>query len=102
MNVPEKYQRYLCADYFTEAWAERGHFDDHSQTLIIAPLSEAYESEALGFFAVGRSGWDGIEFGYRFGHAGLWAYYPIGREFKFMAPTVAELVEGYTSGRLGV
>ena len=102
MPVPEKFQRYACADFFDKGWADRGHFDEHSQTLVIAPLSKTYEREDVGFFAVGRSGWDGIDFGYRIGHEGLWAYYPIDRDFKPMAPTVAELVEGYCSGRLRV
>ena len=100
VNVPEQFQRYACADYFAEGWAERGHFHDASQTLVIAPLAEAYEDTSAGFFAVGRSGADGIDFGYRLGHTGLWAYYPIEQDFKFMAPTVAELAEGWCSGTL--
>jgi len=69
---------------------------------VIAPLADAYEDEEAGFFAVGRSGCDGIDFGYRIGHAGLWAYYPITREFKLMSSTVAELVEGWCSSKLSV
>ncbi|NBR85922.1 MAG: hypothetical protein EB141_20625 [Verrucomicrobia bacterium] len=102
MDTPKQYRGYDCADYFAEGWSERGHFDEHSQTLVIAPLTEAYEDKQIGFFAVGRSGWDGIDFGYRVGHPGLWAYYPITREFKFMSSTVAELVEGWCSSKLSV
>jgi hypothetical protein len=68
----------------------------------IAPLTDAYENKETSFFAVGRSGCDGIDFGYRAGHVGLWAYYPITREFKFMSTTVVELVEGWCSGKLSV
>ena len=52
--------------------------------------------------AVGTPGVDGIYFGYRKGFQGLWAFYPIEREFKYMAATAAELVEGWCSGQLGV
>jgi hypothetical protein len=102
MNVPEQYLRYACFDYFAEGWAERGHFDVDSQTLVIAPLSETYEDKKIGFFAIGRSGCDGIDFGYRQDHEGFWAYYPITRDFKLMALNVTELAEGWCSGKLTV
>lgn len=102
MDTPEHYREYDCADYFAEGWSERGHFDEYSQTLVIAPLANAYENKSAGFFAIGCSGADGIDFGYRAGHTGLWAYYPITREFKFMSATVAQLVEGWCSGKLSV
>lgn len=102
MDVPEQWRGYACEDYFREGWSERDHFDEPSQTLVIAPLADAYEKAEIQFFAVGRSGFDGIDFGYRKGHTGLWAFYPIDREFKFVAASVAELVEGWCSGRLSV
>ena len=102
MEVPKARRAYPCDDYFGENWSERGHFDEASQTLVIAPLEQAYEDAEIEFFAVGRSGWDGIDFGYRKGHSGLWAFYPIGREFRYMAATVADLVAGWCSGRLSV
>lgn len=102
MEIPDQYCKYACADYFAEGWFERGYFDDDSQTLVIAPLPDAYERKEVSFFAVGRSGTDGIDFGYRIGHAALWAYYPITGEFKFMAPTIKELVEGWCSAKLSV
>ena len=101
-ETPKRWLDYHCEDYFREGWCERGHLDEASHTLVFAPLTEAYENPEIEFFVVGTSGWDGIDFGYRRGQAGLWAYYPIEREFKFMAPTVAELVEGWCSGRLSV
>ena len=102
MDIPEQYRRYACTDYFADGWSAKGHFDEHSQTLLIAPFAKTYEDTDASFFAIGRSGCDGIDFGYRVGHAGLWAYYPITREFKFMSDTVAELVAGWCAGRLSV
>ena len=100
--VPRRWIDYRCDDYFHEGWAERGHLHEPSQTLAICPLAEAYEIADIEFFAVGRSGWDGIDFGFRKGRSGLWAFRPIDRDFKFMAATVAELVEGWCSSRLSV
>ena len=37
--VPERWAAYECADYFDGGWAERGHFDEPSQTLVIVPLA---------------------------------------------------------------
>ena len=62
--MPEQYRDYECGEYFADGWAERGHFDEESQTLVIAPLAEAYEHQDICFFAVGRSGCGGIDFGY--------------------------------------
>jgi hypothetical protein len=101
-RVPDQWRAYDCADYFEEGWWERGHFDEPSQTLVIVPLDETYEEQAADFFAIGRSGADGIDFGYRKGHAGLWAFYPIDRQFKFMAPSVETLVKNWCDGNLSV
>jgi hypothetical protein len=96
------YGEYACDDYFCEDWSNSGYFDEQSHSLVIAPLAEAYDDSEIQFFAVGRSGCDGIDFGYRKGHKGLWAFYPIEREFKYIASTVAELVDGWCSNRLSV
>lgn len=67
---------------------------------MIVPLDETYEIEDSGFLAVGRSGGDGVDFGYRKNQSGLWAFYPIEEGFKFMAENVQALVDGWCSGRL--
>jgi len=102
LKVPDKYHDYECTEYFVDGWAECGYFDDKSQTLVVTPLGEAYEDREIDFFAIGRSGADGIDFGYRKGHVGLWAFHPIDQEFQFMAATVTELVDGWCSGKLAV
>jgi hypothetical protein len=99
--MPSRWRGYHCEDYFAAGWAERGHFDQFSQTPVIVPLREAYEDVEHRFLFVGTSGCDGIHFGYRDGHSGLWAYL-IDGEFKFMADNVGELVEGWCSGKLSV
>ena len=99
--VPLRWLSYHCENYFSAGWAKQGHFDQFSQTPVIVPLCEAYEDVEHQFLVVGHSGCDGIDFGYRNGRSGLWAY-PIDGEFKFMVDTVAELVEGWCSGKLSV
>lgn len=99
--VPSRWLGYHCEDYFSAGWAQEGHFDQFSQTPVVVPLPEAYENVEHQFLVVGHSGCDGIDFGYRNGHSGLWAY-PIDGEFKFMADTVAKLAEGWCSGKLSL
>ena len=100
MDVPERFRSYPCDDYFRDGWYARGHFDDDSQLSVVTPLDDTYEREDVEFFAIGRSGCDGIDFGYRKGQPGLWAYYPIDREFTLVASSVAELIDAWVSGRL--
>ena len=100
--MPKRWLGYHCQDYFSAGWANEGHFDQFSKTPVVVPFVEAYEDEEHQFLVVGHSGCDGIDFGYRHGHSGLWAYPIDGELFKFMAITVAELVEGWSSGRLSV
>lgn len=101
-RIPDRWRAYDCAEYFTDGWWQRGHFDEMSQTLVIMPLEEAYETQDVAFFAVGRSGADGIDFGYRKDHPGLWAFYPIEQNFKFMASTISGLVAEWCGGYLSV
>lgn len=101
-KIPNKYAAYKCEDYFQGALAQEGFFDDASQTLLIVPLSETYEVEASSFLSVGRSGVDGIDFGYRKNYSGLWAFYPIDKDFRFMADSIRALVDGWRSGHLSV
>lgn len=99
--APSRWLSYHCEEYFSAGWAERGHFDQFSQTPVIVPLPEVYEDVEHRFLYVGTSGCDGIHFGYRDGQSGLWAF-PIDGEFKYMADTIADLVDGWCSGRLSV
>ena len=100
--IPDRWNAYQCSEYFTGHWWRDGHYDEPSYLWVIAPLNEAYENTEFEFFAIGRSGAGGIDFGYRKGWPGLWAFYPIECTFKMMASNVQELVDGYCSGKLGV
>jgi hypothetical protein len=94
------WSRYQCGDYLASRWADVGYWDESSLVMLIVPGVEVEETRNL--LVVGHPGVDGIQFGYRVGHPGLWAYKPIGREVSFMAATVADLVEKWVSGELSV
>ncbi|MFN3652853.1 MAG: hypothetical protein ACK47B_25020 [Armatimonadota bacterium] len=98
-EMPLRWRDFHCQDYFAGDWPERGHFDELSYTPVVFPYPEVYEDVESEFLVIGTSGGDGVHFGYRRGHSGLWAY-PIDGEFKFMAPSLAELVDGWCAGEL--
>ncbi len=51
---------------------------------------------------IGRAGADGIEFIYRRGHDGIWAYCPIEGEYLPLADDIDSFVKGWSSGRIRV
>ena len=100
MTVPVHLRGYPCDDYFASEFANQGYWDEPSQLMLIVPASEVKVLSEVSFLVIGRPGIDGIEFGYRAGHTGLWAYYPIDQAFVLLAPTVANLVAAFESGKL--
>ena len=100
--IPERYQSYECTAYFESERFTRGFYDEAAHLHTFYPAAELVEHPALGFLAIGRPGVGGIEWGYRRGQTGLWAYYPTTGEFEHLAPTVAELFEGWYAGRITV
>lgn len=99
---PDHLHGYHCTEYFSDGWAEKGHYDEVSCYWVVEPFHDLSAEQREGFFAVGGPGVDSIKFGYRYGHHGLWAFYPIFREFKFLAPSLAELIEGWRAGKITV
>jgi hypothetical protein len=102
MMIPEQYAAYDCADYFASERFTHGHYDEAAHVTTFYAAEDVTEHTELGLLVVGRPGADGIEWGYRRGESGLWAYYPIGRVFAYLAPTVAALCDGWYAGRITV
>ena len=102
MTIPTHLTSYPCNDYFDSEFATRGHWDEISQIQVIVPSSEVEELPGRDFLAVGRAGVDGILFGYRAEQKGLWAYYPMEKDFRLLATTVQELAKGWIEGRIKV
>lgn len=102
MLVPEHWRDYRCEDYFASSLAETGYWDEPGQYWYFWPADRVVEDPGRQFLIIGGPGVDGIDWGYRKGRRGLWAYYPIGRRYVLLAPTFAELADGWLSGRLTV
>lgn len=99
---PDHLHGYSCIDYFADGWAEKGFYDEVAHYWVIEPMRELSAERRNKFFAVGGPGVDGIRFCYRYGHDGLWAFYPITQEFLAVAKSVNELVEKWLTGELTV
>jgi len=98
--MPERWQEYGCSDYFASPLSRNGYWDEAGQYWYICPSDRVYEKADLRLVVVGGPGVDGIDWGYRAGHTGVWAYYPMGREFVWLAPDVDALLEGWLSGAI--
>ena len=102
MTAPADWSHYRCDDYFNSDLPRCGWWDEASQCQYIEPVRHLVEREEKRFLVIGRPGVDGIEWGYRSGLEGVWAYYPIDDAFVWLAPSAADLREGYASGRITV
>ncbi len=102
MDAEPRFSEYPCEEYLSSTLSKNGYYSEASYTQVIVPIFETYELREVEFLAVGRSGADGIDFGYRKGKSGIWAYYPIDNEFKYMSPSLSEFVPAWVSGGLSV
>jgi hypothetical protein len=58
------------------------------------------EDTSLELLVIGGPGVDGILWGYRKGHHGVWGYYVTEDRFAVLAATASELRTGYSTGRI--
>jgi hypothetical protein len=96
--IPQEFDRFDCLEYFRDFGA--GRYDADAQLWFILPVAQVQvhgEDDAL---IVGRPGVDGIEFCYRFGHSGVWAFYPIEREWRAVSSTLRDLESRWNDGAL--
>jgi len=96
-NLPADLSNYRCSEYLASRWASEGLWDESAQLWLLEPLSRAQELLDCGFLQVGRPGTDGIGFGYRAGHDGFWAYYPIEQHFQLLAPSLDAFIVGWAA-----
>ena len=97
MGIPEQFKDYDCREYFDSDKFTRGHYDDRSRCWTFYAATDVRKYSELKFLAVGRPGVGGLEWGYRKGLPGLWVFYPVEQRFVLLAPTLAELFEGWYS-----
>jgi hypothetical protein len=102
MDIPEAWRLYDCKDYFQSSLAAQGWWDEEAQYWFIEPSERLHEDGTREFLIIGGPGVDGIKWGYRRGHPGIWAHYPIEDEFVLLADSASDLQEGCRSGRITV
>jgi hypothetical protein len=103
MEVPARWRKYTCLDYFCSPIAVTGCWDDGAEHWLIEPADRIEEDLDAGFLQVGSPGVDSIGFGYRQGHPGFWAFHRmIDQDFQFLAPTIQEFLKGWFAGRITV
>ncbi|MEZ0387762.1 MAG: hypothetical protein ACAI34_11880 [Verrucomicrobium sp.] len=102
MDIPEEFCEFLCREYFNSSRFTKGVFSEPEQLFLVVPVDQVLERTEYKMLVIGRPGVDGIEFGYRRGLEGIWAYYPYGNEFTLVAPTIEALVDGWLNGSIKV
>lgn len=100
--LPARWRDFHCDDYFGSPLAKNGYWDEPGQYWYVWPVERVYEDTELQFLVIGGPGADGIDWGYRRGHSGLWAWFPIDAEFVALAPTTETLLQGWLSGAITV
>ena len=100
LRRPLRWHDFGCDDYFSSPYAKHGYFDEADQYWLIEPANRVYEDAERQFLIVGGPGWDGMEWGYCRGKSGLWVWYPIDDEFRYLAPTTEALLDGWLSGAI--
>ncbi len=110
--APQRWADYQCDDYFDDYWWSPKKYDRENHLWAGTPeghfwngifdYTRMYEDFEHGFLAVAGSGCDGVDFGYRGKHEGLWAYYPGEGDFKTMAPSISALRDGWCNGKLSL
>ena len=100
--MPIAFRGFDCAEYFSSSTFRRGVVDPESQLQLIYSESQLRVIKAADFLAVGSAGADGIEFGFRKGISGLWAFHPNEGRFQAVASSLQSLVAGFRDGSIRV
>ena len=96
--MAKEFSRFNCEEYFRDFQA--GRYDAVAQIWFILPADQLRVDDERDALIVGRPGVDGIEFCYRAGQPGVWAFYPILSEWVAVAPTLKDLEEQWNDGSL--
>jgi hypothetical protein len=79
-----------------------GRYDNHSHHWFLLPQSKIL-IERNGFdLVIGSAGCDLIDFCFRKGMSGVWAFYPIEEEYALLASNLKELEAGWLDGSIAV
>ena len=100
MDLAEITREFACDDYTESEYSRTGWFDEETQCWCIEPASRLVVDSESSLLVIGRPGVDGIIWGYRRSHSGIWAYLPVDRELRWLASSVCELRSGWEHGTL--
>ena len=89
MKLPSGLRDTGCTEYFRDYKA--GRYDDESQIWYISPEPEVYICSETSCLVIGRPGVDFIEFCFRPGHTGVWAFSPFEGEWTRIAESLRDL-----------
>ena len=78
--IPPRWRRYPCRDYFASKLALTGWYDEEGQYWYIVPASRVREDKELELLIIGAPGVDGLDWGYRRGHAVTPAHPKVGHQ----------------------
>lgn len=97
-------EHYLAAlsEYSVESLPKDGYYCELSRYWVLRPVTEWELHDAEGWLAVGGPGVDGIAWAVKKNETGLFAFYPIEREFVYVAKDGPALVSNWNSGTIAV
>jgi hypothetical protein len=99
MDTFERWQP-AVSEYFQSFLDER--YNDAGRHWFITPGSDITIQREGSDLVVGSAGCDLIDFCFRNGSDGVWAYYPIDDEYVLVAATLNELETGWKDGSIKV
>jgi hypothetical protein len=79
-----------------------GVYSQEEHYWTVRPVDEWEVIDCPGWVSIGGPGVDGIQFCCHPEKDGIYTYHPIERQFEPVATTVADLVDGWQSGRIKV
>jgi hypothetical protein len=89
-----------CTEYFRNY--RDGRYHQESQFWFIFSLDNVSTNTETGALVIGAPGCDGIDFCFRAGFDGVWAFYPYDKEWVLLAATLADLERGWIDGSIKV
>jgi hypothetical protein len=102
VETPSQFKSYPCDEYYQSALSLEGYWDEIDKLWLIEPAERVREQEDASFLQIGRPGFDSIGFGYRKGHAGIWAFHRMEGEYQYLAPTLMQFLDQWLSGHLSI
>ncbi|MCT7376901.1 hypothetical protein [Chelativorans salis] len=101
-STPAEFGAWLpaCEEYFRDY--SEGYFDEGGQMWYIRKRKGVEIAPQRSALIIGDAGVDGVDFCFRVGMMGVWAYYPYEAEHRRLAPSVRQFLDEWLSGSITV